>query len=144
MGRIVNLLDAIDMKKENTEELYEVFRLVPDYELPVLRFYLYSGAKLIRQRVNLKGKDFTSVRDLSYPPANCIKSYERANVPFQPMFYACCFPGGYGVDDVPPPRVVALMETSSFYKDVEASGIERGNQGDRNFYTRFYVPEKCV
>ena len=22
--------------------------------------------------------------------------------------------------------------------------LKRTNQGDRNFYTRFYVPEKCV
>ena len=125
MGRITDLLDAIDVSKENTEELYSIFRLVPDFGIPVLRFYLSKGTPLIRQRVNLKGKDFINVSDLSYPPADCIKCYERANFPYQPMFYACCFPGDYGADDVPPPRVVALMETSSFYRDISASGIER-------------------
>ena len=125
MGRISDLLDSIDVTKENTDELYNIFRLVPDYDIPVLRFYLYKGLPLIRQRVNLKDKDFSNVADLKYPPAWCIKGYERANFPFQPMFYACCFPGDYNSDDVPPPRVVALMETSSFYRDTSASGIER-------------------
>ena len=125
MGRITDLLDSIDVSKENTDELYKIFRLVPDFGIPILRFYLYKGASLIRQRVNLKGKDFDKVSDLRYPPADCIKGYERANTPYQPMFYACCFPGDYGSDDVPPPRVVALMETSSFYRNTSASGIER-------------------
>lgn len=125
MGRITDLLDSIDVSKENTDELYSIFRLVPDFGIPVLRFYLYKGASLIRQRVNIKGEDFNNVSDLQFPPAYCINSYERANFPYQPMFYACCFPGDYGSDDVPPPRVVALMETSSFYRNTSASGIER-------------------
>lgn len=65
------------------------------------------------------------VSDLGYPPADCIIGYERANIPFQPMFYACSFPDDYESDDVPPPRVVALMETSHFYRDRNAIGIER-------------------
>lgn len=125
MGRITELLDAIDVSKQDTDELYRIFRLVPDFELPVLRFYLYPGATLIRQRVNIKGKDFFKVSELSYPPAQCITGYERANVPYQPMFYGCSFPGDIHTEDAPPPRVVALMETSSFYRDKESSGIER-------------------
>jgi len=125
MGRIKDLLESVDVFKEKTDELYDIFRIVPDFDIPVLRFYLYKGATLIRQRVNLKDADFINVADLKYPPACCIKGYERANIPYQPMFYACCFPGDYDSDDVPPPRVVALMETSSFYRDTSASGIER-------------------
>lgn len=125
MGRITDLLDSIDVAKENTDELYNIFRIVPDFGIPVLRFFLFKGATLIRQRVNLKGSDFFNVSDLRYPPASCIKGYERANFPYQPMFYACCFPGDSRTEEDPPPRVVALMETSSFYRDTEASGIER-------------------
>ncbi len=99
--------------------------MVPDYDIPLIRFYLYKGASLIRQRVNEKNTEFNMVSDLSYPPADCITGYERANIPFQPMFYACSFPGDYESDDVPPPRVVALMETSRFYRDRNAIGIER-------------------
>lgn len=125
MGRIADLLDAIDVTKENTEELYSIFRMIPDFELPVIRFYLYKGAVLIRQRINIKGEEFDKVSELGYPPAIYVRGYERANVPFQPMFYACCFPGDNRTDDDPPPRVVALMETSPFYKNKSEWGIER-------------------
>lgn len=125
MGRITDLLDAIDVTEENTEELYGIFREVNDYDLPVIRFYLSPGAGLIRQRVNKTGKDFDKVSELSYPPADCITGYERANLPFQPMFYACSFPKNYDDGQTPPPRVVSLLETSSFFRDKIASGIER-------------------
>ena len=124
MGRITELLDAINVVDENTEELYDIFRIVDDYDIPIIRFYLYPGAGLIRQRVNLTGTEFNEVSELSYPPLLCVTKYERANVPFQPMFYACSFPRGYN-DETHPPRVIALQETSSFYKDIPASGIER-------------------
>lgn len=39
MGRITNSLNAIDVTKENTEELYGIFRTVEDFNLPVIRFY---------------------------------------------------------------------------------------------------------
>ena len=125
MSKMTEMLNAINVQEENTEELYRIFRMVPDYDIPLIRFYLYKGASLIRQRVNEKNTEFNMVSDLSYPPADCITGYERANIPFQPMFYACSFPGDYESDDVPPPRVVALMETSRFYRDRNAIGIER-------------------
>ena len=90
MGKITELLDAINTADENTEELYKIFRLVDHYDIPIIRFYLYPGAGLVRQRVN----------------------------------YACSFPRGYN-DETHPPRVIALQETSSFFKDILASGIER-------------------
>ena len=125
MGRITDLLNAIDVTKENTEELYGIFRTIDDYNLPVIRFYLYPGSGLIRQRVNEKGKIFNLISELNYPPAYCITKYERANLPYQPMFYACSFPGDYDDEKNPPPRVISLQETSSFFKDTKSSGIER-------------------
>lgn len=125
MGRITDLLNAIDVTKENTEELYGIFRTIDDYNLLVIRFYLYPGSGLIRQRVNEKGKIFNLISELNYPPAYCITKYERANLPYQPMFYACSFPGDYDDEKNPPPRVISLQETSSFFKDTKSSGIER-------------------
>jgi len=124
MGRITELLEAINTVNENIEELYGVFRIVDDYDLPIIRFYLFPGAGLVRQRVNLIGTEFNKVSELSYPPMMCTTKYERANVPYQPMFYACSFPPSYN-DKTHPPRFIALQETSSFYKDIQASGIER-------------------
>lgn len=125
MGRITDLLNAIDVTKENTEELYGIFRMVEDYNLPVIRFFLYSGSGLVRQRVNKKDEEFNKVSELYYPPALCITRYERANLPYQPMFYACSFPGDYDDGKNPPPRIIALQETSSFFKDKASCGIER-------------------
>lgn len=125
MGKITELLDAINVADENTEELYEIFRMVEDFDFPVIRFDIYSGSGLIRQRVNKKDKEFDKVSELNYPPLDCVTGYERANVPYQPMFYACSFPSDYTDKNTPPPRVVSLQETSSFFRDKAASGIER-------------------
>lgn len=125
MGKITELLDAINVVDENTEELYEIFRMVEDFDFPVIRFDIYSGSGLIRQRVNKKGEEYDKISELNYPPLNCVIGYERANVPYQPMFYACSFPSDYNDANTPPPRVVSLQETSSFFRDKAASGIER-------------------
>ena len=125
MGRIIEMLDAINVADENTEELYEIFRMVEDFDFSVIRFVIYSGSGLIRQRVNKKGEEYDKISELNYPPLNCVTGYERANVPYQPMFYACSFPTDYKDEKTPPPRVVSLQETSSFYRDKAASGIER-------------------
>ena len=47
MGKITELLDAINTADENTEELYKIFRLVDHYDIPIIRFYLYPGAGLV-------------------------------------------------------------------------------------------------
>ena len=125
MGKITELLDAINVADENTEELYSIFRTIDDYDIPVLRYYLYPGTGLVRQRVNIKGTEFNKISELNYPPLLCVKKYERANIPFQPMFYACSFPTDYHDENTPPPRVVSLQETSSFFRDKAACGIER-------------------
>lgn len=125
MGKITELLNAVDVYEENTDNLYGIFRQVNDYDLPVIRFIIYPGAGLIRQRVNKKGEEYTHISALNYPPANCLTGYERANLPYQPMFYACSFPGEYKDSSVPPPRVIALQETSSFFRNKNESGIER-------------------
>ena len=80
MGKITELLDAINTADENTEELYKIFRLVDHYDIPIIRFYLYPGAGLVRQRVNLIGTEFYEVSELSYPPLLCVTKYERANL----------------------------------------------------------------
>ena len=38
--------------------------MVPDYDTPLIRFYLYKGASLIRQRVNEKNKEFKMFKSL--------------------------------------------------------------------------------
>lgn len=126
MGRITDKLNAINVDEENIDELYNIFLSIKDSCLPIIRFVFHVGAALIRQRINLPGQEFYKVSELSYPPDPCIvKGYERANLPYQPMFYACSFPSDYDDNKSLPPRAVALQETSSFYKDRHSYGIER-------------------
>ena len=124
MGKITEILDSITTSDENgLRQLYDVFRSIPDKELPIIRFTLYEGSSLIRQRINKTGKEFEHLSELSYPPV-AVTPMERANLPGHPMFYACKFPSEIS-SDAPIPRMIALEETSSFMKDKSLNGIER-------------------
>ncbi len=104
--------------------MYRIFKEVDDYDIPIVRFTIYPGSGLIRQRINLRGKEFQEVSELNYPPANYLSNHGRANLPYQSMFYACFFPSE-NEPNTPIPRIVSLLETSSFFKDKESTGIER-------------------
>ena len=124
MGRIKELLRAIDIPDiAGINQLYAIFNSVPSREFPIIRFTLYPGCSLIRQRINQSGKVFGHLSDLSYPPI-AVTPMERANLPGHPMFYACKFPRKVSVE-APIPRMIALEETSSFMKDKSQNGIER-------------------
>lgn len=124
MGKITDALNAYDIEKGNLDELYRIFKEVDDYDIPIVRFTIYPGSGLIRQRINLRGKEFQEVSELNYPPANYLSNHGRANLPYQSMFYACSFPSE-NEPNTPIPRIVSLLETSSFFKDKESTGIER-------------------
>lgn len=119
---IVETLDSI-VSEDQIEELYDVFRSIKDYEIPIVRYTIYQGSSLIRQRINQPGKNFSHVSELSYPPI-IVTPMERANLPGHPMFYACSFPSEIN-EYAPIPRVIALEETSSFMRDKTKLGIER-------------------
>lgn len=124
MEKITDALNAYDIEKGNLDELYRIFKEVDDYDIPIVRFTIYPGSGLIRQRINLRGKEFQEVSELNYPPANYLSNHGRANLPYQSMFYACSFPSE-NEPNTPIPRIVSLLETSSFFKDKESTGIER-------------------
>ena len=124
MGHISDILDSITIHNPiEIQRLYSVFGSISDYEIPIVRYTLYPGSSLIRQRVNKLGQNFTHVSELSYPPPS-VTPMERANLPGHPMFYACTFPSEIN-NQAPIPRAIALEETSSFMRDKSKSGIER-------------------
>ena len=124
MGRIKDALSNLDAQSlDGVNRLYELFESIPDYEIPIVRYILYPGCSLIRQRINPKGESFNHITQLSYPPS-ALTSLGRANLPGNPMFYACAFPSKI-TNNAPIPRVIALEETSSFMKDKSKIGIER-------------------
>lgn len=104
-------------------ELYNVFLSIPDFEIPIVRYSISPRSSLIRQRVNQNGESFKNIDELYYPPSS-VTPMERANLPGNPMFYACSFPSEI-TEQSPIPRIIALEETSSFMKDTTQSGIER-------------------
>lgn len=114
----ITTLDQIGLR-----ELYNVFLSVPDFEIPIVRYSISPGSSLIRQRVNQNGKSFKTIDELYYPPSS-VTPMERANLPGNPMFYACSFPSKI-TNQSPIPRIIALEETSSFMRDTTQSGIER-------------------
>ena len=115
-------------------ELYNIFYSVPDFEIPIVRYSIYPGSSLIRQRVNKKRESFKNIAEIYYPPAS-VTPMERANLPGNPMFYACSFPSEI-TDQSPIPRVIALEETSSFMRDTSQSGIERATVSRWNIIAR--------
>ena len=124
MGRITDTLNRITSDGEDgIIQLYELFHSINDYEIPIVRFTIIPGSSLIRQRINKKGTVFTLVSELSYPPPS-LTPMERANLPGDPLFYACSFPSEIN-EDAPLPRLISLEETSEFMKEKSNYGIER-------------------
>lgn len=92
MGKISYNLNRDNYNINSLNKLYDIFHSVNDYDIPIVRFILSKGTGLIRQRINLKNEEFHHISELSYPPAIYLTKHGRANLPYQPMFYACSFP----------------------------------------------------
>lgn len=107
---------------QQIEELYSIFYSIDEGIVPLIHFNMEVGTYVIRQRINNKDKEFTTISELTYPPISACKRYGRANIPYHPMFYCCTF-----ADDFtsPLPRYVSILETSDFVKSKETIGIER-------------------
>lgn len=121
-AKITNKLDSINSSEEDIQELYSIFNSIDEMSLPIIRFYIDKGAFVIRQRINPKGKDFSHISELSYPPVEYCKDYGRANLPGHSMFYCCSFATD---ENAPQPRYTTLLETSNFISRRDTVGIER-------------------
>lgn len=119
MGKITESLDKIDSSKMDLQELYTIFNSVNN--IPIIHLTLECDSFLIRQRLNDNNNSFETESDLTYPPLEFCTKYSRANIPYHPMFYSSITVQ----EDVPYARMVVLMETSEFFKDVTTCGIER-------------------
>ncbi|MBQ8720854.1 MAG: hypothetical protein IJY67_01725 [Paludibacteraceae bacterium] len=117
-------LDKFEVNEENIGVLYNYFDSITGNNIPLIHFGLPKGCVFLRQRINKENELFTQIAELSYPPADCVKEYGRANVPYKPMFYGSTFGFDFR-NELPLPRMLVLLETSTFAKDPEKSGIER-------------------
>lgn len=119
--RIVDFVNEIN-HEDSIDGLMKVFQNVFKGEVPILKYIYGAHSKLIRCRINENHKNFNNVSELSYPPSGIIGSFGRANIPYQSMFYACSFPHDM---ETYPPRLVGLMESSAFYRNVNSIGRQR-------------------
>lgn len=117
-------LDKFEVNEENIGVLYNYFDSITGNNIPLIHFGLPKGCVFLRQRINKENELFTQIAELSYPPADCVKEYGRANVLYNPMFYGSTFGFDFR-NELPLPRMLVLLETSTFAKDPEKSGIER-------------------
>lgn len=124
MGEITNQLDSYDINVADLDQLYKIYKSINDNELPIVRFIIQEHTSIFRQRNNNKDEKIKTISGLTYPSALLVKEYGRANIPFHPMFYASIYGGKAGNDEIFP-RITCLMETSAFYLNKSASGIQR-------------------
>lgn len=52
MGVLTDSLNTYNIQKGDLEELYGIFRSVSDYDIPIVRYIIYPGSGIIRQRIN--------------------------------------------------------------------------------------------
>lgn len=121
MNSVKEQLESFDKSNLDLVNLYKLFKSVSDDRL-ILRFQLPLGTKVIRMRVNERGKLFLNKDELSYPPMSCEQKFGRANIPGHPMFY-----GSFFAQDVfsPEPRMIVLTEVSNNILDKTSSLVER-------------------
>lgn len=103
------------------EKAYKAYLLETKAENYVISYLLLRDNKIIRTRINDDCKRFNNVNNLKYPPAESART-DRASLEGKPMFYGSIFT--HQADEIFLPRAISLMETSEFFRDVNASGYQ--------------------
>lgn len=101
------------------ENAYRAYLKSSKAEQYALSYLLLRGNKIIRTRPNEKGKIFSKLSDLAYPPEECART-DRASLEGKPMFYGSIFT--HKSNEVTLPRCVSLIETSEFFRNTETEG----------------------
>ena len=122
MNTLINKLNAIDCLKENTEELYSIFKMVDGATLPIIRVTVPINANFVRLRSNPCVGQYNHVSELQYPPA-LSTGYGRANIPYNPMFY-CCACSNININNEAAIFGTAIFESSKFATDINGIGKE--------------------
>jgi|GEM_PF-3859968 len=85
--QIIRLLNEIDLNESNAYE--NIISLIEngEIEIPYLTYKVQKGMIVYRSRENEMEDYFTSICELSCPKSDQVKYYNRANSPFQSVFY---------------------------------------------------------
>ncbi len=87
MTPLPEFINKIDLQTPQAYDLlFEAF--TEQFPMPILTTLIKAKNFMFRIRQNVTSLDFQTFEDLSYPPAECVNSYSRANRPQQQVFYA--------------------------------------------------------
>lgn len=91
--------------------------------IPFLTAKLHEGYHIERARINGPDEIFYSEKDISYRnDYENIKSFGRANVKHQPLFY-----GAIESDVIKHPRLINLIETSQIFRNLDKVKVDKAN-----------------
>lgn len=84
---IIKILNELDLKENNAyDNVISLFEN-GEIEIPYLTYKVQKGIIVFRSRENELTSFFTSIDELSCPRSHQVKYYNRANRPFQSVFY---------------------------------------------------------
>ena len=91
-----------------------------------IQLTLHATNEFIRARPLKNEETVCVVKDLSYKPQNCNKTYQRASTPNKTMFYAALVQPEFTPDGfLAMGRLIGLMESLPFMRDKTSKGIEK-------------------
>jgi hypothetical protein len=83
----LNFLENIDLSENNAYEKILLRLESSMITLPTLEYQIQKGTILFRSRENFSVNHFTKFDEIACPPKECVTQFNRANRPFQSMFY---------------------------------------------------------
>ena len=109
--QIIKQLTTLDLQSEPIEDIYSnIFEM--HGILPIIITTINPGTIIIRGRNYNSKENFSLAKSHSYPPAEFVKDYGRANVPRSSIFYGSINPID---DDGPVARITILTLIPQHY-----------------------------
>jgi hypothetical protein len=115
------------LDKENHLSLKDSLKLLKEFNITIPRILIPNFShplKLYRVRVISSGsdEDLTKKSTFSYPPAEFVKDYQRANAPGYPVFYGA-------------------FDAKTAFEEIRCNGNEKIKKGDKVFFSEWRVKE---
>lgn len=120
---LIDKLKKLNLSKYPIKEIEDILKECG--KLVMVETSLHKGKNIIRARPNKTNMSFNTVSELSYKPANCNTTFQRASTPNETMFYGCVIPEKKSKEEFNNAMVTATLESSNLCrKDIE-NGAER-------------------
>ena len=87
ISKIIRQIKDFNLDDPYSYERLILFFEINQIELPTLTFNIPKGKFFFRSRDNKEINFFAKIKDLYCPPKDCVINFNRANRPYQSMFY---------------------------------------------------------